>query len=141
MPELELIGQSARYGAVGLVNTLVGYTCIAVLQAAGVGAHEANAAGFVLGLCIGYVLNSRFTFRFRGSHAGAIARFVVAFLLAFLINQGVLAIALRALPSQVYVAQALAVASYAVVMFLALRSMVFRAVASRPDATDGLRRQ
>ena len=122
----ELIGQGARYGAVGLLNTLLGFACIAALQAAGVPSHLANAAGFALGLGLSYALNSVFTFGFHGPHGSAIVRFACAFLVAFALNQAVLAVALKVLAGREYLAQALAVASYAVTMFLALRLLVFR---------------
>ncbi|HET6157092.1 MAG TPA: GtrA family protein [Dongiaceae bacterium] len=55
--------QIARFGAVGLVNTVFGYIVLIAALSSGAGDVPANAAGCAAGLILCYFLNSKWIFR------------------------------------------------------------------------------
>lgn len=126
-----LLAVAGRYGVAGLLNTLVGFGLILALEfGAGVDAGPANALGFAAGLVASYLLNRSFVFRGVRRRRGTVARFLVAFSVAFGINQLVLATMAAAGPADMawrWGAQAAAVGSYTLVMFLLCHLWVYRA--------------
>jgi putative flippase GtrA len=127
MTELALV---ARYGLVGVVNTLCS---LAVITALDLGLHAppalANAAGYAVGVAISYALNRRFVFASRARARSTGPRYMVAVGGGFLLNQWVLYLALKALGAgavQHELAQIAAMAVYTVSVFLACRYWVFR---------------
>jgi len=83
--------QLLRYGAVGVINTGLGYAVIfACMYLLGLGAVASNVAGYAVGLIVSYSLNRTFTFRSTGARRAEMVRFLVIFLLAYLANLGVL---------------------------------------------------
>lgn len=65
----------ARFGVVGLSNTLLTLLAFALLTRAGVVADAASALGFLAGAVNGYLLNRAWTFRARGGLV-TLARYV-----------------------------------------------------------------
>ena len=58
----------ARFGLVGMINTAVGLSIIAVLDLGlRVPPALANAAGYLVGICVSFVLSRRFVFRSRAA--------------------------------------------------------------------------
>jgi putative flippase GtrA len=115
----------ARYVLVGVVNTLLGYGVILLLQfGAGFAPLLANAAGYAVGLVVSYVLNRRFAFRSRRSHRGGLPAFVAAAAACYGLNALVLFAALRAgVPGAL--AQAAALTAYTVSFYLLNRYAIF----------------
>jgi putative flippase GtrA len=120
----------ARYGLVGVVNTL---SSLAVITALDIGLRAppalANAAGYGVGVAISYVLNRRFVFASRDRAGSTGPRYLLAVGGGFLLNQWVLYLALRVLGAgavQHLLAQVAAMAVYTVSVFLACRYWVFR---------------
>ena len=116
-----LIGLLARFGLAGLANTAVGFAVIAGLD---LGLHVqpqlANAAGYVVGIGMGFALNRKFVFGF-----------------AFVANQGVLAAAHGVLgDSQIehLAAQFAGMATYTVLTFVLSRYFVFNRASSASAA-------
>lgn len=68
--------QFARYGAVGVSNTLVSAACYAGTLALGAGAVIAATVAFALGSANGFVWNRRWTFA-RAAHASPLRYLVV----------------------------------------------------------------
>jgi len=134
----ELLGQLARFGAAGLINTGVGFAVIAGLDLGlGVNPALANACGYALGIGLGFVLNRGFVFRSRSGVAASAARFLTAALVAFAINQGVLHLAGQLLGAggpQHLAAQLAAMAVYTTVLFVICRIWVFRLPRELPAA-------
>jgi len=122
-----LLREVVSFGLVGLVNTAVGYGTILALMALGLGPVLANAGGYALGICVSYLLNSRFTFARRNAPGGTtrVLRFGIAVAIAWLINLAVLQLALRAM-APAY-AQGIAMIAYTLSFFLLSRSFVFAA--------------
>ncbi|TAJ71611.1 MAG: GtrA family protein [Phenylobacterium sp.] len=120
-----------RFGIVGVLNTIVGYSVIAGLDLGlGVDSHLANAVGYVVGIVFSYFLQRSFVFASQRGHRQTVVSYAIAAGLAFLINQGVLAVALRVIGDlewQRALAQLVAMASYSIAFFILMRLWVFRA--------------
>ncbi|MDE8651510.1 GtrA family protein [Novosphingobium album (ex Liu et al. 2023)] len=83
--------QLIRFGAVGLVNTLVGLAVIMGLIALGAGDYAANLYGYLVGLALSFVLNRSWTFGVRGAvHWAEVARFLGAVAIAYGLSLAVL---------------------------------------------------
>lgn len=116
-----------RFGLVGIVNTLCGLAVIYALKWA-FGLHDvaANVAGYSVGLIISYLLNARWTFKYRGSLLAAVHRFVLTVGVAYLANLATVATAIYVLGVNGYAAHAIGVIPYALLTFLASKFFVFR---------------
>lgn len=130
-PERRALMTSAlRYGAVGILNTLVGFSVILALE---LGlrwpAAWANAGGYLIGVMFSFVLSRLFVFGRGRPLRSAAPRYVVAVLTAFGLNQLVLAAAGHVVPPGPLgqtVAQGAAAVSYTVTLFLLSHYWVFR---------------
>ncbi|MEM1233904.1 MAG: GtrA family protein [Pseudomonadota bacterium] len=117
-----LWGELWRYGVSGLANTALGcgliFTCVYLL---GFTIVWANVIGYGAGLCLSYVLNSRWTFRYGGR---AVFAFVVLVAVAFGAN---LAFTLGLMDAGFAypLSQTLGAVLYSGVMFVGLKWMVF----------------
>jgi putative flippase GtrA len=121
----------ARFGLAGLVNTAIGFAVIAALD---VGLHVspalANAAGYLVGMGVGFVLNRRFVFKSQASARATAPRYIAVVLAAFALNQLILrgvgaSLGQGALPH--LAAQLAGMAVYTLAVFVACRFWVFRA--------------
>jgi putative flippase GtrA len=84
----------ARYGAVGVANTLIGYVIILAGLWLGAGDYLANALGYGLGLWFAYLLHRHWTFRVTHKRSLAeIARFYVSAGISYAANVGFLTFA------------------------------------------------
>jgi putative flippase GtrA len=123
-------GQAARFGLAGLASTAVGFAVIAVLDA---GLHVApplaNAAGYLVGVPVGFALNRGYVFRHGGAPGAAALKYLAAVAVAFALNQLVLRLAGQALgptaPAHL-AAQLAGMATYTLTTFLLARYWVFR---------------
>jgi putative flippase GtrA len=121
----------ARFGVAGLINTGIGFAVIAGLD---IGLHVspplANAAGYLVGVGVGFVLNRRFVFKSERSARATAPRYIAAVLAAFALNQLILHMAGAALGQGAVphlAAQLAGMAVYTVAVFVACRLWVFRA--------------
>jgi putative flippase GtrA len=132
----ESVGLIARFGLAGLLNTAIGFAVIAVLDAGlGLPPALANAAGYAVGMAVGFVLNRGFVFRSRTALPAAGLRYLIAAAGAFALNQGVLRVAGLALGNgrpQHLAAQLMAMAAYTVTLFFLCRVWVFRTITESP---------
>lgn len=126
-----------RFLAVGLLNTAAGlgviYTCKWFL---GFGDVLANVLGYAVGLTISFVLNSRWTFRYRGPVVPAIARFLGVFLLAYCTNLSVVLLLIDGVELNSYLAQAMGMPPYMVVFYIGSRWLAFRESRARRDSSQ-----
>jgi putative flippase GtrA len=129
-------GAPVRFLVVGIVNTFAGlaviYVCKWALSAPDL---AANLAGYMVGLAISYILNARWTFAFRGRFNSALGRFAGTVLVGYLANLAVVSTALRLGQMNGYLAQAVGVAPYALVMYLGSRYYVFAETRVRSAAS------
>ncbi|AMO24608.1 hypothetical protein UC35_19440 [Ramlibacter tataouinensis] len=119
-----MLAQFARFGLVGVANTLVGSGLILLLAWQGVDPYLANILGYVTGTLLSFALNARWTFGSRMS-ADHLARFLLVIVAAYVINLLVLALTLGlgwgALASQLP-----AMVCFTVANFLGQRYFTFR---------------
>ena len=120
-----------KFLLVGVVNASVGlaviYGCKWFLQ---LGDVTANMTGYSVGLMVSFVLNSRWTFRYRGNAWLAAARFLFVFLIAYLINLFIVLLLIDSFAVNSYLAQALGVPFYTLSFYAGSRWLAFREVAN-----------
>lgn len=86
-----------RFGAVGLLNTALGYTLILAGLWLGLGDIVSNAAGYAAGLTLGFILNRRWTFTAAGGfRPGTAVRYAITFMVAYGANLGIVIAAMSA---------------------------------------------
>jgi putative flippase GtrA len=126
----ELLGLVARFGLVGLVNTVIGFAVVVLLDPVmGLPPALANAASYAVGISVGFFLSRRFVFRSRAGLSATGLRYLIAALGAFALNQAVLRTAgfvLGAGAVQHIAAQLAAMAVYSAAFFFVCRLWVFR---------------
>jgi putative flippase GtrA len=119
----------ARFGLVGLINTAVGLSIIAALDLGlRVPPALANAAGYLVGICVSFVLSRRFVFRSRAAFRSSGPRYLIVVISGFGLNQLVLRLAGQALGGGEWerlAAQLAGMTTYTVFVFVASRWWVF----------------
>jgi putative flippase GtrA len=136
------IAEMVRYGLVGLVNTAVGFSTIAVaMQALHWHYATANVLGYGLGLTVSFVLNKRFTFRSpRAIRPREPLLFLLVFGVSYAIQMGALVLCVEALRMNRLAAQAIAMALYTAIGYAGNKYLTFRArKASVPPDQPGNR--
>lgn len=117
-----------RFVLTGVLNTLVGLGAIFVLKWwFGLGDTAANLVGYGLGLCVSYLVNSRWTFRYRQSLLAVLPRYAGTIALAYVANLACVHFCIRQLGMNSYLAQACGVVPYAGLSYILLRVWVFAA--------------
>jgi putative flippase GtrA len=72
---------------VGLTNTFVGLSVIfATKTLLGAGDVLANIIGYAVGLAVSFLLNKRWTFRYRGHRLLSLLRFLTVFAVSYIAN-------------------------------------------------------
>ena len=121
-----LFAQLAKYGLVGVLNTIISLlTIYAMKYFAEWKDLPANLLGYAVGLCNSYLLNRTWTFAAQRPAAGSALRFIVVFGLAYGVNILTLMALLQAGVNG-YIAQALAMASYATCSFAGSKFYAFK---------------
>lgn len=119
--------QFVRFLVVGVVNTLVGlsiiYSAKYFLKAGDV---AANAIGYGVGICVSFILNSRWTFAYSGLMVPAAVKFFLATAVAYAANLLTVMTAIDGFGINTYLAQALGMPVYTVVAYLISKYLVFR---------------
>lgn len=119
--------QFFRFLAVGVVNTLTGLSIIyGAKYFLEMGDVSANALGYAVGICVSFVLNSRWTFAYEGPLIPASAKFFLVTAVAYGMNLLVVIFAIRLLNLNTYLAQALGTPAYTLTAYLASKHLVFR---------------
>ena len=132
-----LIAQFAKFGVVGISNTVIAYALYALLwDVFGVWYLAASAIGFSVGAINGFVLNSSWTFRGHGEGNSAALRWFVVQGCGLALNEVLVATFATGLNK--LIAQAFATAIVVVITFFANRRWTFRAQGPRGDG-DGPR--
>lgn len=127
LPALRSFGaQFSKFVAAGGAGTLLHYlTLIALVSALGIPAGRAAFVGAVVGACVVYVLNRRFTFDSRRSHAKTLPRFALLALVGAMLN-GVLVGMLSAAGVHFLLAQMIATIVILVINFIVSKLWIFR---------------
>lgn len=120
-----LIRHASRYMFFGGMLTLVGYASIVLLtHVFGISPYLANAGVYIAGILASYWLNARLVFA-DSIRATSFIKFLISFLIAYFANLFVLAVGLDWLHLNLWQAQFVATAVYAVVHFFLSRKFVF----------------
>jgi putative flippase GtrA len=120
-------GKTIRYLIVGVVNTVIGYGLIVLLQyGAGLPPLAANAGGYLVGWAASYLLNRSYTFRSQRSHREGLPAYAAAAMACYALNAAVLHLALSWLKLPGALAQACGVAAYTVSFYLVNRYAIFK---------------
>lgn len=115
-----------RFLLVGLANSAIGYAVVMGCHyALGASPLAANAFGYLVGGLVSYLLNRRFTFGSRRTHAEALPLFAACVAACFALNAAVLAFLLRALQLPFPLAQAGAMVAYTGAFYVLNRLVVF----------------
>lgn len=122
---MKLAAQAVRYGVVGALNTAVGLAVIFLFMALDFGDVAANAIGYLVGLSLSYVLNSQWTFGYRGAHAAAAPRFLLVIAAAYAANLAALLLARDWGGVDSHLAQLFGVATYVAIGFVGSRLYAF----------------
>jgi putative flippase GtrA len=118
--------QAIRFGAVGLLNTVVGFSVILVcISMFGMNDFVANALGYAVGLTVSFYGNRYWTFGDHGPWRRSALRFLAVFAAAYLVNLVALVLVRDGLAVDSRLAQAAAVVAYAVTFFVGSRSFAF----------------
>lgn len=120
-----LAGQIARFGAVGITNTLLSWVIFYVADKLGVWYPAASAGAFIIGALNGYTLNRRWTFKAGAFSATTFMRYIVVTFVGLAINEGVLIACVRGLSLQHFAAQVIATVAFSIVTFVLNRQWAF----------------
>lgn len=128
----EIAGQLLRFLLVGIANTAVGLGTI-YLAKYGLGFEDlpANLTGYMLGLCLSFGLNRRWTFRDDGALWPTALRFLAAFAAAYALNLAAFLVATRRLGVVPDLGHVLGMIVYTGAFFVLSRLMVFTSGARR----------
>lgn len=129
----DLIIQVFKFGAVGLINTLIGLSSIyALMYFFSASPVTANAFGYAIGLIVSYILNRVWTFNRNNSKPHSIKKFILVAAVAYILNLAIVLLITTSTPNNnAYLAQLAGIVFYTVTMFLGCRLFVFPASAGR----------
>lgn len=114
-----------RYVGTGAFNTLVGFGVIFAVMWAGFSPFVANAAGYAVGLVLGFLLSKKIVFRSNGSFLSESGRYLIAFAIAFVLNLAALHIALDKLALPAALAQIVGAVVFSASMYAMTRFYAF----------------
>jgi putative flippase GtrA len=121
-----IVRQLAKYGLVGVSNSLIGFAIYAACVKLGVQYLLASTLAYTVGSLNGYLLNRHWTFRAgHVSHATSATRYFAVQLLALLGNLALLYLFVHALGVEKIIAQAIVVVIIYVATFVAHRIWSF----------------
>ena len=122
-----LIRQSLRFGAVGVVNTVIGLLAIyAVIFFFNTGPATANAVGYAIGLAVSFALNRIWTFGDGRSVGKVLPRYLLAAAISYLLNLSVVLLCTHYFDVGPYLVQLYGIGIYTVTLFLGCRWFVFQ---------------
>jgi putative flippase GtrA len=119
------VSYARRHAGAGVLNTAVGFCVIFLLTWFGVRPVEANVAGYLVGLLMGFAVSKVWVFRSGGGVLAEGTRYMIAFVISFLGNLLVLHYALLMPHMHVLVAQLFAAVAYTLLMYIGCRLFVF----------------
>lgn len=122
-----LDASAARFLLVGVVNTLFGLLVIYALKwFLGMGDAVANLLGYLCGLSLSFLLNSRWTFRYSGPRLPALVKFLLVIGLAYGLNLATVLGAIHVLHVDTYLAHLLGIPPYTIFSYVCSRFLVFK---------------
>jgi putative flippase GtrA len=122
---LQTIKQLTKYGAVGFFSNVAGYSVYLLLTYLGATPKLTMTLLYVVGVCVGFWGNSKYTFACAGFKEGVVFRYVVASLLGYLMNLSLLFLFVDCLGLPHQGVQAVAILLVAILLFVLFRLFVF----------------
>lgn len=116
-------GYLIRYLGAGMVNAFTGLGTIAVLTALEFNPIISNIIGFAVGMFFSFTLAKFFVFKRRKNTKDQVRRYAISFSIAYGLNLLVLMMSKNYMHNAI--AQAMAIATYVVVMYLLMRFYIF----------------
>jgi putative flippase GtrA len=117
--------QFSQYGLIGILNTSISFSVIALATYSGINPFLSNGGGYAAGLLSSFFLNKLFTFNARGQE-GTLVPFLVSFGICYLANLIVLYAALPLAHIQRLLPHLLGMLAYNVSFFTLMRLWVFK---------------
>lgn len=117
---------AGRFALAGILNTAVGLSVIFGLTYLRVSPVLSNAAGYALGLTVGFISAKGYVFRSDGQITDEAKRYLGAFAFSYLVNLSILLFAIHAINFKPLLCQVIAISCHAGTMFLCSRLYVFR---------------
>lgn len=121
-----------RFAMTGLGNTLIGllviFACKGFLK---IGDLGANFIGYGIGILLGFLINSRWTFGHVGATGPAFARYLAVLVIAYVLNLSAVMYAIDVMALNSYLAQAAGIAPYSVIGYVGSRYFVFTSVKAK----------
>jgi putative flippase GtrA len=122
---------AVRYLAVGFLNTFLGLIVIYfAMYSLRFGIVAANVLGYAVGVLVGFVLNRRWTFAYRGPVFAAFVKFLLVLGVAYMANLMTVLFFSAVMRCNGYLAQALGVLPYTVIGYLGSRFFAFGRIRS-----------
>lgn len=119
--------QAIKFGAVGVLNTVVGFGVILICMTLfGMSDLVANALGYAVGLTVSFSANRQWTFGDHGPRGRSALRFLLVFAAAYVVNLIALLFVRDGLEIDSKLAQAAGAVAYTVTFFVGSRSFAFR---------------
>lgn len=126
-----LIGEAARFGAVGVAQNALNVCVFALVSALGAHYQVAALVAGVAALVVSFVLNRAWTFTARSAPLGSQgARYVLVFCAAIALGIGVLTLLVELTGIPKVAGQVVAILVVAPLSFLVQRAWVFRGTAA-----------
>jgi putative flippase GtrA len=130
-----LVEQFAKFGLVGVSNTLITFAVFTLLEEVfGVWYIAASGIGFAVGATNGFLLNRSWTFRGYSGDQGAAVRWFLVQGCGLLLDLALIAAFVEGAHLNKLVAQAFATIIVVVITFFVNRRWTFRAHLPRPEA-------
>ena len=126
-----------RFLLVGLGNTVLGLATIYAFKwFARWDDVPANAMGYAIGITFSFIANKRWTFRHEGVVVRSFARFVLICAIGYAANLAVLLFLVQGLEWNGYLAQIVAIGTYAVITYWGSRYYAFGSSRNRLSPVD-----
>lgn len=130
-PDRRFVSEAIRFGIVGVKNNIVYYFLYVALSLLGVTHGWAVTVIYIFGIFYSFLFNKRFVFKDRRQSPSVFARYMLIYVLAWGLNLILLQILTTVVGLNHYLVQALLILVISGILFVALRSFVFR-----PHAAD-----
>lgn len=113
--------------SVGVINTIVGLSTIFSLKYFfRLEDAIANLVGYLVGLSVSYVLNSKLTFKYKGKNRVAVPKFAIVFALAYSVNLIVVLVSIHLFKFDDYASHVIGVPVYTLTFYLGSKFFVFK---------------
>jgi putative flippase GtrA len=126
MPDARTRGQFIKYVLAGGIANLIGYGLYLLITWGGLGHKTTMTLLFFVGILISFWLNRNWAFGGVISAPGVLSRFIAAYLLGFAYNFLLLWVMVDVMGFDHTIIQAIAVATLALLLFMAQKYWIFR---------------